>query len=417
MHTGRGPSGDRVSELLLAREARNLLKLERPGTRPSGASPKDNVALDFRPLDLEDSPLCWGSPTSVGPVPAAPHMGRTGVHDPSLPVPQPTRSPRCRPGAMEDSGTGGPSPWLLCSPQSLLAPGTHTSASGDLEKLHSWSRRLTLASDSHPSVSQEPPEQTLCLLLVSSEGAWTHLPCSPPALQPRSLAARSLQPRSPAAAQRSLRLTRHQQSFLQEKRLRLPLSFHCCAASSLKPHSSKLQAEEGPRQTEATASPEMTLAAGNALCDVTVNYCWEKGQCPVSEPCRQTCSLALGTGAGVASTAWGGFNPDAFVGLLRGLKFLLQVALMRKLRHRVPTWPRDPQQGKGRARGRRRGSELATRPPVGCPDLGPPGLGFWEERPNPPSDSRLPTRPGLGLGMDRSPCTIPHPHGLGGDRR
>lgn len=330
MHTGRGPSGDRVWELLPAREARNLLKLARPGTRPSGASPKDNVALDFRPLDLEDSPLCWGSPTSVGPVPAAPHMGRTGAHDPSPPVPQPTRSPRCRPGAMEDSGTGGPSPWLLCSPQSLLAPGTHTSAPGDLEKLHSWSRRLTLASDSHPSVSQEPPEQTLCLLLVSSEGAWTHLPRSPPALQPRSLAARSLQPRSPAAAQRGLRLTRHQQSFLQEKRLRLPLSFHCCAASSLKPHSSKLQAEEGPRQTEATASPEMTLAAGNALCDVTVNYCWEKGQCPVSEPCRQTCSLALGTGAGVASTAWGGFNPDAFVGLLRGLKFLLQVALVRR---------------------------------------------------------------------------------------
>lgn len=40
----------------------------------------------------------------------------------------------------------------------------------------------------------------------------------------------------------------------------------------------------------------MTLAAGNALCDVKLNYFWEKCQLGPNglEMCRQSCSLAHG---------------------------------------------------------------------------------------------------------------------------
>lgn len=67
--------------------------------------------------------------------------------------------------------------------------------------------------------------------------------------------------------------------------------------------------------------PEMTLAAGNALCDVTVNYCWEEGRRPVSELCRQTCSLTghMG-GLGRGHECWeGGLQSWRLCGAAWGL--------------------------------------------------------------------------------------------------
>lgn len=286
-------------------------------TRPEGASQQLHFGLPVSGT--------WRCPTRAGEAPCLWQpwgTGTCGAHSGSSSPRQPARSPHCCPvgsGGLQcrqRPGAGSPSPRLLCPPHSPLVSSTHTSASGTRRSLCSKSRRLTLALDSHPPVSEEPPEQTPCPLGVGVEAVGhtcptAHQPPSSAALQPPSPAApqpcsspalhlrspSSRQPYSPAAAQHSpqplspaaLQPCSHpaqcaadkaQAVISARKAASLPLSSCSCATRSLKLHSSKLQAEEGPWRTEATASPEMTLAAGNALCDVTVNYCWEKGQRP-----------------------------------------------------------------------------------------------------------------------------------------
>lgn len=83
----------------------------------------------------------------------------------------------------------------------------------------------------------------------------------------------------------------------------------------------------GTADREAVASPGMTLAAGNALCDVKVNYFWEKCQLGPNglEMCRQSCSLAHGVGGGTRGAPGGAggragqgkvpvFRPGTYVG-------------------------------------------------------------------------------------------------------
>ena len=71
----------------------------------------------------------------------------------------------------------------------------------------------------------------------------------------------------------------------------------------------------GTADREAVAGPEMTLAAGNALCDVKLNYFWEKCQPGPNELelCRQSCRLAssvLDSGVqGALGTGFGGGAP------------------------------------------------------------------------------------------------------------
>lgn len=59
---------------------------------------------------------------------------------------------------------------------------------------------------------------------------------------------------------------------------------------------------------KAVASPGMTLAAGNALCDVRVNYFWGKCQSGPNElgTCRQSSSLPHGTLGAMLSMGGGG---------------------------------------------------------------------------------------------------------------
>ena len=72
----------------------------------------------------------------------------------------------------------------------------------------------------------------------------------------------------------------------------------------------------GTADREAVASPEVTLAAGNALCDVKLNYFWEKCQPGPNdlELCRQSCRLASSVlGSGVQGALVTGFGGGALV--------------------------------------------------------------------------------------------------------
>ena len=72
----------------------------------------------------------------------------------------------------------------------------------------------------------------------------------------------------------------------------------------------------GTADREAVAGPEMTLAAGNALCDVKLNYFWEKCQPGPNELelCRQSCRLASSVlGSGVQGALGTGFGGGAHV--------------------------------------------------------------------------------------------------------